>query len=171
MSNGSCISLRLAETQAELDCIEQLMQLYMYELSLWYPLAVQFDGRFKLQPKAEYFARSAVHPYLLYMDSELIGFAVVDDELLDARYDYSLGYFFILRRYQGRGLGVAVLAELFKRYAGRWEIYYLRENQPAAAFWPKALSRVGTKDMQVSSEVIHDEVCVMYRFEIQEQCS
>ena len=80
----------------------------------------------------------------------------------------SLGYFFILRRYQGRGLGVAALTELFKHYAGRWEIYYLRENQPAAAFWPKALSRVGAQDMQVSSEVIHDEACVMHRFEIQE---
>ena len=162
------ISLHLAEKQAEVDCIEQLMQLYMYELSQWYPLAVQSDGRFKLQPKAEYFARSAVHPYLLYLDGALIGFAVVDDELLDAQYDYSLGYFFILRRYQGRGLGVAALTELFKHYAGRWEIYYLRENQPAAAFWPKALSRVGAQDMQVSSEVIHDEACVMHRFEIQE---
>lgn len=84
MSSGSRVSLHLAEKQAEFDCIEQLMQLYMYKPSQWYPLAVQSDGRFKLQPKAEYFARSAVHPYLLYMDSELIGFAVVDDELLDA---------------------------------------------------------------------------------------
>ena len=166
MSNGSRVSLYLAETQAELDCIEQLMQLYMYELSQWYPLTVQSDGRFKLQPKAEYFARSSVFPYLLYADGELIGFAVVDDELLDARYDYSLGYFFILRRYQGRGLGVAALAQIFKRYAGCWEIYYLRENQPAAAFWPKALSRVDVRDMLISSEVIHDEACVMYRFEI-----
>ena len=41
------ISLHLAEKQAEFDCIEQLMQLYMYELSQWYPLAVQSDGRFK----------------------------------------------------------------------------------------------------------------------------
>lgn len=77
------ISLRLAEKQAEFDCVEQLMQLYMYELSQWYPLAVEPNGWFKLQPKAEYFARSAEHTYLLYMDSALIGFAVVDDELLD----------------------------------------------------------------------------------------
>lgn len=60
---------------------------------------------------------------------------------------------------------MAALAQIFKRYAGRWEIYYLRENKPAAAFWPKALSRVGAKDMQVSSEIIHDELCVIHRFD------
>lgn len=160
------VSLHLAENQAERDGIEQLMQLYMYELSQWYPLTVQSNGQFKLHPKAEYFAHSSVYPYLLRVSGEIIGFAVVDDELQDARYDYSLGYFFILRRYQGGGFGTAVLRQLFQLHPGRWEIYYLRDNQPAAAFWLKALSRVGVAEMQVSSEVIHDEVCVMHRFEI-----
>jgi predicted acetyltransferase len=89
---------------------------------------------------------------------------VVDDELADARRDYNLGYFFVARRFRGRGVGAAAFSGLLARYPGEWELYYLARNEVAAAFWPKAFERAGLRDVAVSSVIAHDEACVMHRF-------
>ena len=97
-------------------------------------------------------------------DDELAGLAIVDDDLVDPRNDLSLGYFFVARRFRGRGVGAAAFGGLLARYPGAWELYYLARNRAAAAFWPRAFERAGVRDVAVSDVVMHGEACVMHRF-------
>jgi predicted acetyltransferase len=144
--------------------IENLLQFYNYELSAWYPIALGEDGRYPIASKASYLAQPGTQAWLILADGELAGFAVVDDELVDPRRDLNLGYFFVARRFRGRGIGAAAFGGLLARYPGAWELYYLARNAAAAGFWPKAFERAGVREVAVSEETVHGQACVMNRF-------
>jgi predicted acetyltransferase len=160
---AQAVTLRAAE-RAHWPAIENLLQFYFYELSAWYPIRFGADGRYPIGAKSDYLAHPGTHGWLILVDGELAGLAIVDDELADARRDVNLGYFFVARRFRGRGVGAAAFSGLLARYPGAWELYYLARNEPAAAFWPKAFARAGVHDVAISNVVAHDEACVMHRF-------
>jgi predicted acetyltransferase len=160
---GRSVTLRRAE-RAQWPAIENLLQFYFYELSAWYPIRFGEDGRYPIGAKSEYLARPGTHAWMILVDDELAGLAIVDDEMADPRCDFNLGYFFVGRRHRGRGVGAAAFGGLLARYAGAWELYFLARNEAAAAFWPKAFERAGVHDVDISSVIAHDEACVMHRF-------
>lgn len=157
------VTLRAAD-RAQWPVVENLLQFYHHDLSRWYPIPFGADGRFAIPSKAPYLGHPGTHPWLLLADGELAGFAVVDDDLVDAGRDVNLGYFFVSPRFRGRGVGSAAFGGLLARYPGEWELYYLARNAAAAAFWPAAFERTGVRDVAVSSAIVHDEACVMHRF-------
>jgi predicted acetyltransferase len=157
------VTLRAAD-RPQWPVIENLMQFYNYELSAWYPLALGEDGRYPIASKTGYLALPGTQSWLILADGELAGFAVVDDELVNPRRDLNLGYFFVARRFRGRGIGAAAFGGLLARYPGAWELYYLARNAAAAGFWPKAFERAGVREVAVSEETVHGQACVMNRF-------
>jgi predicted acetyltransferase len=159
----SVVTLRAAD-RPQWPVIENLMQFYNYELSAWYPIAFGADGRYAIASKADYLAQPGTQAWLILADSELAGFTVVDDELVDRRCDLNLGYFFVARRFRGRGIGAAAFGGLLARYPGAWELYYLARNAAAAGFWPKAFERAGVREVAVSEETVDGQACVMNRF-------
>jgi predicted acetyltransferase len=158
------VTLRAVE-RAQWPVVENLLQFYNYELSAWYPIPFGDDGRIEIASKTAYLGKPGTEAWLILADGALAGFAVVDDELVDPRNDLNLGYFFVARRFRGRGVGAAAFGGLLARYPGAWELYYLARNRAAAAFWPRAFERAGVRDAVVSDVVVHDEACVMNRFE------
>ena len=159
----STVTLRAAD-RAQWPVIENLLQFYNYELSAWYPIPFDDDGRIAIASKSDYLGQPGTQAWLILADDELAGFAVVDDELVDPRNDLNLGYFFVARRFRGRGVGAAAFGGLLARYPGVWELYYLARNAAAAAFWPRAFERAGVRDVAVSDEFLHGADCVMHRF-------
>ena len=157
------VTLRAAD-RAQWPAIENLLQFYHYELSAWYPIPFGADGRYEIGSKAAYLGLPGTHPWLILADDELAGFAVVDDDLVDAGRDINLGYLFVARRFRGLGIGAAAFGGLLARYPGEWELYYLARNAAAAAFWPKAFERAGVRGVDVSDENVAGEACVMHRF-------
>lgn len=157
------VTLRAVEP-AQWPVVENLLQFYHYELSAWYPIPFGDDGRIGIASKADYLGQPGTQAWLILADGALAGFAVVDDELVDPRNDLNLGYFFVARRFRGRGVGAAAFGGLLARYPGAWELYYLARNRAAAAFWPRAFERAGVRDVVVTDIVAHDEACVMNRF-------
>jgi len=159
----STVTLRAAD-RPQWPVIENLMQFYNYELSAWYPIAFGEDGRYPIASKADYLAQPGTQAWLILAGGELAGFAVVDDELVDPRRDLNLGYFFVARRFRGRGIGAAAFGGLLARYPGAWELYYLARNAAAAGFWPKAFERAGLQEVAVSNIDVGGQACVMNRF-------
>ena len=157
------VTLRAAD-RAHWPVVENLLQFYFYELSAWYAIRFGEDGRYPIGAKDGYLAQPGTHAWLILVDGELAGLAVIDDELADPRRDFNLGYFFVARRFRGRGVGSAAFSGLLARYPGAWELYYLARNAAAAAFWPQAFERAGVREIVVSSVTAHDEACVMHRF-------
>jgi len=160
----TAVTLRAVD-RAQWPTIDNLLQFYHYELSAWYPIPFAADGRYAIPAKAAYLGLPGTQAWLILVGDELAGFAVIDDELQDPRRDLNLGYFFVARRFRGRGVGAAAFGGLLARYPGQWELYYLARNQAAAAFWPKAFRRAGLHDVVTSAESVDGEACVMNRFE------
>lgn len=144
--------------------IENMMQFYNYDLSEYYPIQFASSGKYSLASKQDYWAKPGVFPFLIKADDELAGFAVIDDEDLAPNTDFSMGYFFISRRFRNLGIGRMVAHQLFSRFPGRWQVYYLRHNKMAAHFWPSAISTAGVSGLQRSSQIIHGEDCVLFQF-------
>jgi predicted acetyltransferase len=159
----SAVTLRAAD-RAQWPVVENLLQFYNYELSAWYPLAFAADGRYPIESKAGYLGQPGTQAWLILVDDELAGFAIVDDDLVDPHDDLNLGYFFVARRFRGLGVGSAAFGGLLARYPGAWELYYLARNRAAAAFWPRAFERAGLRDVAVSDVTAHGEACVLHRF-------
>jgi len=156
---------RRAAAPALWPVIENLLQFYHYELSAWYPIPFGDDGRIATPSRTDYLARPGTQAWLILADSALAGVAIVDDDLVDPRNDLSLGYFFVGRRFRGRGMGSAAFGGLLARYPGAWELCYLARNRVAAAFWPRAFERAGVHDVAVSDVVVGAQDCVLHRFD------
>jgi predicted acetyltransferase len=147
-----------------LQCIENMMQFYNYDLSASYPVEFNTNGNYSIASKEDYWSNPRVRPYLIRVADDLAGFAVVDDEVISSRYCHNLGYFFVTRRYQGRGVGTAAFAALLQRFPGTWEVYHLAKNDPAARFWARALRAANVDQLSISNQIIHEDDSFLYRF-------
>ncbi len=150
----------------DLPCIENMMQFYNYDLSESVPIDFAAHGLYQIQPKGAYWAQFLVAAFLIKVDGELAGFAVVDNELLEVDSQYNMGYFFVARRYRGSGVGRIVAAKLLEKFPGKWEIYHLKNNQPARRFWHSWLYAAAVDALVVADREIYGEPCVLYRFRI-----
>lgn len=146
------------------DCIDALMQLYHYDASDWFPLALEPNGRFAYRPVGRLWDSVDSFPFLIHVAGELCGFAVVDKDVVDASSNWNMGYFFIVRRHRGRGLGRDVAHELFRRYKGRWEVYQVSENRQAIAFWRKVIQSFAGADWCEAERMIDGRPSVLQSF-------
>jgi len=161
----AAVELLAAKTQAQLDCIETMMQYFNYELSAWYPIEFTAEGRMPVSPKAALWATPGVEPFLIQVGSALAGFAVVDTETQRPGSQHNLAYFFVTRRYRGRGVGREAFQQVLAALPGAWEVYYLQANEAAAGFWPRAISAtVGTR-FERAEQAIDGEACVLFSFD------
>ena len=79
-------------------------------------------------------------PYIVRVDGQLAGFALLKHLGKTLPNTYDIGEFFILRKYRQKGLGKHVAHTLFDRHRGNWEIRQMFSNTPAQAFWRKIIS-------------------------------
>ena len=117
--------------------IANLIQLYLYDMTESMPFPVGPDGRFEY----DFFDRFWRFPYLIHADGELAGFGFVIDEcpLTGREPCWFMAEFFVLKAYRHRGIGQAAMAAILARHPGDWHIAAPLANQPAQAFWGRAL--------------------------------
>lgn len=118
--------------------IANLIQLYLYDMTESMPFPVGADGRFEY----DFFDRFWRFPYLIQVNNEIAGFALVIDEcpLTGRKPCFFMAEFFILRAYRRQGTGQAALAAITARHQGNWHVGVPLANQPAQAFWGRALA-------------------------------
>ena len=63
------------------------------------------------------------------------------DHILEA-VDWNMGEFFILRKFQGKGVATYVAYKIFKENPGKWSVAVMPENIKANNFWRKIISTV-----------------------------
>lgn len=142
------------------------MQFYNYDMSESVPIHFAANGLYQLQPKEAYWAQFLVAAFLIKVDGELAGFAVLDTETSAPDRQYNLGYFFVARRYRKQGVGRAAVLQLMSNFPGSWEIYHLVSNLPAAKFWQTFFSTAHMAALTKNERLIHDELCTLYQFTI-----
>ncbi len=92
--------------------------------------------------QANWWIRNECERYLIVVEDNLAGFVIlnrtgkfmatgIDSEVLD---------FYIVPKYQGRGVGRTAANLAFKLYPGWWQVYQLELNVGAIAFWNKIVN-------------------------------
>jgi predicted acetyltransferase len=129
--------------EQELSVLRQLFDFHVYDFSELMGLDVEHDGRFKLPDLAAYWTDPWRHPFFIRVDAKLAGFALVHERsrLTGADGINDIAEFFVMRRYRRQGVGELAAGEIFKRFAGSWEVRQRHANVGAIAFWRRVIGR------------------------------
>ena len=121
--------------------LANLFELYSYDFCEFVDLEIGPDGRFRDGDLDIYWTEPARYPLLVYVDSRLAGFALIDGlprESADVTV-WDVAEFFILRGYRRAGIGTQVAHEVWRRFPGRWQVRVMVSNEPAYRFWHEAI--------------------------------
>lgn len=118
--------------------IANLLQLYLYDMTESMPFPVGSDGRFEY----DFLDRFWQSPYLILSGDEIAGFALVIDQcpLTGRSPCFFMAEYFVLKAYRKQGLGRFSLDSILANHPGNWHIGVPHANQPAQAFWGRALA-------------------------------
>ncbi len=153
-------SVRTA-TQADRPVIENLIQLYLHDMTGTQPFPIGLDGKFQY----DFLDRFWQHPYLIFSDDDLAGFAFVIDgsPLMENPDRHFMAEFFVLKGYRKKGVGRAAFDEILSRHNGLWQIGVPHKNPGGTAFWAKATQgHAPTK----SAHKFDGENWMIYDFEV-----
>jgi predicted acetyltransferase len=133
----------VAATEEDRPVLANLMQFYLYEFTGFKKWDVQDDGQFGDYGLEGCWITDYRHPFLIRVEGKLAGFAIVDDRshITGERGIRDVAEFFVIRRYQQRGVGEYAARALFDRFSGRWEVRQVDGNLQAQAFWRKVIDR------------------------------
>ncbi|MBI1922711.1 GNAT family N-acetyltransferase [Candidatus Poribacteria bacterium] len=101
-------------------------------------------------------------PFLILVDGKPAGFAFIATPPYSAGGDYYVNEFFLLHPYRGKGIGERATVEIFDKFHGEWELFVLKKNLRAQAFWRKTIAKYMSGQFQ--EEVTGDGGGVLFRF-------
>lgn len=127
----------------------RLLELYLYDFSEFMNWDVDENGSFGEDDLDGCWTENWRHPYLIYSDGKLAGFAIVDEYSQDAHDFVDMGEFFIMRRFRRHGLGKQIAFMLFDKFANKtWQVEQLTQNTSATAFLRKIIHDYTNGDYQ-----------------------
>lgn len=134
------IEILSAKNSVDKEIIRNLNEKYFYECSFYENMQVDDLGNFGYDYLDAYFTDNDRWAYILRVDDRLAGFAMVNKFFDDRQdLDFSMAEFFILRYYQGKGLGRYFAHALFDKHRGKWQAAMHCNNKKGIAFWNKII--------------------------------
>lgn len=121
--------------------IANLLQLYLYDFSEFTGWAINEHGLFTYPWLDHYWKDSDRAPFLLRVDGELAGFALVHTSETNGRRVHHLAEFLVLRKFRRMGVGETAAGLLFERLPGPWSVAEMDRNVVAQRFWRKVIDR------------------------------
>ena len=139
------ISLQPA-TQEDYPVVQNLARFYVYDMSrhcgfISNDWICPSDGLYESYDFKKYFEEPSCSAYLIKVKGELAGFVLLNKQGTERETDWNVGEFFIIAKFQDKGIGRAVAEELWAIYPGIWEISVIPENHKALAFWRSTIFR------------------------------
>lgn len=135
------LEITLAQNSVDKEIIRNLNEKYFYECSFYENMTVDDLGNFGYDYLDSYFTDDNRWAYILRVDSRLAGFAMINKHFDDRQdLDFAMAEFFILKYYQGKGIGKRFAHYLFSRHQGKWQVAMHCNNKKGIAFWNKVIS-------------------------------
>ncbi|UHA72748.1 GNAT family N-acetyltransferase [Paenibacillus sp. 481] len=126
--------------ESEQAILANLIQMYFYDFSEYNDDDLIADGTYGPYPELEqYWKDSVKFPYLIRVNEQLAGFALVEYMEKEEQGTYFLHEFFVVKKYRRTGVGKQAAQWLFDEHRGNWEMYQLVRNTPAQLFWNKVI--------------------------------
>lgn len=119
----------------EKEKLEKLLQLYLHDLSIYFPL--DFDSE-KCEYKYDldkYFNNDFA--YFIKSDNNILGFILIDN---NGESNYEISEMFVLNNYKNKKVGTISVIKAFALYKGKWTIKAVPKFEIAEKFWVKVVS-------------------------------
>lgn len=131
-------------SKLDIPIVHNLGRFYVYDMSRECgerpDFATPADGLFMCRDWSYYWEKPAHYPFLIYVDEELAGFALVNNVGSTPDVDFNMGEFFIVAKFQKKGVGKKAAIQLFTQFKGVWEVMQMPLNRAAVKFWEKIVS-------------------------------
>ncbi len=114
--------------------LARLLELYAHDFSPYSGADVDDQGIYGYEYLDAYWTEPERHPFLLRVEGKWAGFALVR-----AGDPTDMAEFFVMRKYRRSGVGSDFARAVFARFPGRWQVREMRANEPAIAFWARAI--------------------------------
>ncbi|WP_449538177.1 GNAT family N-acetyltransferase [Ferdinandcohnia sp. Marseille-Q9671] len=136
-----------AVLQEEEEVLHNLMQFYIYEFTK-YMSNIRFNelGMFDRFTLDDYWEKENHHAFFIKVDGLLAGFALVHSQTEDE--PNCIEEFFVMRGYEGKGIGTAVAEQIFSMFPGRWHVTQSEKNERARAFWRYVIAKCTNGDYE-----------------------
>ncbi len=129
--------------------LRNLMELYLYDFSEFDGVDVNGHGRYEYRYLDYYWTENSRHPYFIYSDGRLAGFALVRDvEGKDGEKVHHIAEFFVMRKYRHKDVGKTAAFWLFRHFRGKWQVEELESNLPAQNFWRNVIGEITQGEFQ-----------------------
>jgi predicted acetyltransferase len=132
-------------TKEDKDIIQNLGRFYVYEMSRYCVFLPTWEtpsnGLFECIDLSSYCENPDRHAFLIKVDDELAGFVLINKVGSTPDVDWNIGEFFIVSKFQGKGVGSYVAEQVFDQFHGIWETSQIPENTAAIEFWDRVVSR------------------------------
>jgi len=122
-------------TLSEKKNLEKLLQLYLHDLSLYFPIV--FDSKVceYEYDLSKYFDND--YAYFIKSNNDILGFILVDDNFEN---NYEISEMFVLNNYKGKKVGEEAVKKIFDMYKGNWTIKAVPLSPKAESFWKKTVN-------------------------------
>ena len=131
-------------TQEDRATIQNLGRFYVYEMSRYCGFLpdweVPVNGLFECRDLSSYCDQSDRYAFLIKVDGELAGFVLINKIGSSPDVDWNVGEFFVVSKFQGKGVGFYVAEQIFSQFHGIWETTQMPENKAAIDFWEKVVA-------------------------------
>jgi predicted acetyltransferase len=130
-------------TIADYPIVQNMWLFYIYELGRYcgsingWECPVNLDF---ISDDLTFYFTSPNQAFFIKVKDELAGFILLNKKGTQPNIDWNMAEFFILAKFQGKGIGQSIAHELWKTHSGCWEVSIIPENKPALAFWRRAIS-------------------------------
>lgn len=128
-------------TQPDYPALEQMLELYQYDLSDIWPQDTDASARFGFD-LTRHRRDAGSHAYVTLFDGQYAGFALVAPAIVTRTEGKWMEQFCILRRFRRHGTGRALARYVLHTHPGPWEIGQMPANLPAQAFWRAVIGEV-----------------------------
>ena len=152
----------IAATISDYPLIQNMARFYVYDASracgfISQEWTIPADGLYESSDYKHYITDSDRRAYLVKVDGEIAGFVLLHQSGISPEMKWNIGEFFILAKFQGKGIGREVAHQIWNMHKGIWEVSVIPENKPAYNFWLKTISAyTGTHYVEEIKDVDYD---------------
>lgn len=123
-----------------------MARFYVYDMAKYCGLtgkewAMPSDGLYECFDFKKYFVESNRKVYLVKVNDELAGFVLLNKAITSKKSKWSVGEFFIISRFQNRGVGFEVASKVWMGHPGGWELLVHPQNERGISFWRKCVKK------------------------------
>lgn len=124
-------------TKNEIDKLNNLLQLYLHDLSLYFPITFNNDScLYEYDNIEKYVEEMYNYAYFIINDGNIIGFSLINEN----KEQIVMQEMFILNNYKKKGYGKEAVFKIFNNHNGNWIVKVVPNSKKAENFWLKTIN-------------------------------